>query len=178
MVSCALHTRMSTAPTPTQKELHRIAVTGIIWKKDGNGTRRYLITKRSPTKKAWPNKWTVPGGGLETDDYIHSEATYQNDESPQWYNAVEKTLRREILEEVGIEVDNIGYLLDVAFIRPDGVACIVLSFYCRYASGEVVLDEDATAYAWITAAEVGKYELIQGIDHEIELVEERLAKKP
>lgn len=162
---------------PKEKELHRIAVTGIIWKKDVDGTRRYLITKRSPTKKAWPNKWTVPGGGLETDDYIHSEATHQNDESPQWYNAVEKTLRREILEEVGVEVDSIGYLLDVAFIRPDGVACIVLSFYCRYVSGEVVLDEDATEYAWITAADVAKYELIQGIDHEIDLVEKCLKKE-
>lgn len=167
---------MSPAAEPVEKELHRIAVTGIIWKKDADGTRRYLITKRSPTKKAWPNKWTVPGGGMETDDYIHSEATYANDESPQWYNAVEKTLRREILEEVGIKVDDIQYLLDLTFVRPDGVACVVLSFYCRYVGGEVVLDADATEYAWITATEVRKYELIQGIDHEIELVEERLAK--
>ena len=28
---------------------------------------------------------------------------------------------------------------------------IVLSFYCKYAGGEVTLDEDATEYAWITA---------------------------
>lgn len=164
-------------PTPKDNELHRIAVTGIIWKEDENGTQRYLITKRAPHKKVWPGKWTVPGGGLEVDDYIHSEATHQSSESPQWYNAVEKTLRREILEEVGVEVTDIAYLLDIAFIRPDGVPAIVLSFYCRYASGEVVLDEDATEYAWITAAEIGKYELIQGIDHEIELVEGRLKKK-
>lgn len=162
---------------PKEKELHRIAVTGIIWKKEGDGTRRYLITKRSPTKRAWPNKWTVPGGGLEVDDYVHSEATYQNDENPQWYNAVEKTLRREILEEVGVEVADIGYLLDVAYIRPDGVSVIVLSFYCRYAGGEVALDEDATEYAWITATQVGDYALIQGIDREITLVEERLKKE-
>src|SRR3989344_8825553 len=102
---------MSSVAEPVGKELHRIAVTGIIWKKEADGTRRYLITKRSPTKKAWPNKWTVPGGGMETDDYIHSEATYANSESPQWYNAVEKTLRREILEEAGVEVSDIGYLL-------------------------------------------------------------------
>lgn len=159
---------------PNDNELHRIAVTGIIWKKDEDGTFRYLITKRAPHKKAWPGKWTVPGGGLEVTDYTSTEATYQNSESPQWYNAIEKTLRREVAEEVGVEVDDIQYLLDVAFIRPDGAPCLVLSLYCRYKGGEVKLDEDATEYAWITAAEVGKYELIQGIDHEIQQVEERL----
>lgn len=161
-------------PTPNNNELHRIAVTGIIWKEGEDGTRRYLITKRAPHKKAWPGKWTVPGGGLEATDYMSTEATYQNSESPQWYNAIEKTLLREIKEEVGVEVDRIEYLTDVAFVRPDNVPCLVLSLYCHYVGGEVMLDEDATEYAWITAAEVGKYELIQGIDHEIALVDERL----
>ena len=155
--------------------MHRIAVTGIIWKEEG-GVRKYLITKRSPHKKAWPGKWTVPGGGMEVDDYIHGETTFANSESPQWYNAVEKTLRREIKEEVGLDVTDIGYLLDVAFIRPDGMPAIVLSFYCKYAGGDVVLDEDATEFAWISASEVADFELIQGIDHEIELVEEKLGK--
>lgn len=160
---------------PKERELHRIAVTGIIWKKDADGTHRYLITKRSPAKKAWPNKWTVPGGGMNVDDYIHEEASYNNDESPQWYNAVEKTLRREIREEVSLEVTDVEYLLDLVFVRPDSVPGLVLSFYCRYESGEVKLDEDATEFAWITASEVGAYDLIQGIDHEITLVEERLS---
>jgi 8-oxo-dGTP pyrophosphatase MutT (NUDIX family) len=160
---------------PKEKELHRIAVTGIIWKEDADGTKRYLVTKRAPHKKAWPGKWTVPGGGLETDDYIHGEATYAEGGSPQWYGAVEQCLRREIKEEVNLDVADIGYLLDVAFIRPDGIPAVVLSFYCAYAGGEVVLDEDAVEYAWIRAADVAAYDLIQGIDHEIELVEKRLA---
>jgi 8-oxo-dGTP pyrophosphatase MutT (NUDIX family) len=163
------------APEPIHTDLHRIAITGIIWKQDEDGNRTYLITKRSPTKKAWPNKWTVPGGGLETTDYMSTEATYQNTESPQWYNAVINALQREIREEVGLEVSDIQYLLDLAFIRPDGIPAIVLSYYCKYESGEVVLDEDATEFAWISAEEVGKYDLIQGIDHEIVLVEEQLS---
>lgn len=168
-------------PEPQERELHRIAVTGIIWKEDpsiplgASGHYKYLITKRSPSKKAWPNKWTVPGGGMTIDDYIHSEASYANTESPQWYGAMERTLRREIKEEVALEVGDLHYLLDVAAMRPDGVPVLVLSMYCAYVSGEVALDGDATEYAWITASEVGQYDLIQGIDHEIELVEERLA---
>jgi 8-oxo-dGTP pyrophosphatase MutT (NUDIX family) len=163
-------------PAPIHNELHRIAITGIVWRQEQDGSRRYLITKRAPFKKVWPNKWTVPGGGVEASDYMAGEATYQNSESPQWYGAVETTLRREIREEAGVEVDDIRYLLDVAFIRPDGVPVIVLSFYCRYVSGEVTLDEDATEYAWVTADELGSYEFIQGIDHEIRQVDERLAK--
>ncbi len=43
-------------------ELHRVVVAAIIYK-DG----KFLITKRSPEKRVWPNRWTVPGGGLETE---------------------------------------------------------------------------------------------------------------
>jgi 8-oxo-dGTP pyrophosphatase MutT (NUDIX family) len=161
-------------PKSLHTELHRVAVTGIIWKKDKNGQCLYLITKRSPHKKAWPNKWTVPGGGLMVDDYINKDATYANAESPQWYNVLESGLRREIKEEVNLEVEDIQYLLDVAFIQSDGVPSIVLSFYCKYKSGEIILDDDATEFAWISAKDVSSYELIQGIDHEIGLVEERL----
>ena len=37
------------------KELHRVATTCIIYNAEG----KYLVTKRSPHKKAFPNKWTA-----------------------------------------------------------------------------------------------------------------------
>jgi len=160
--------------TPIHKELHRVAITGIIWKKDDVGVVRYLLAKRSPTKKVWPNKWHAPGGGLEVDDYINSEGSYANTESPQWYNSVEKALTREIQEEVGLTVIDPRYLLSVTFIRPDGIPVLVLSFYCKYESGEIAYDEDTVDSAWVTAEEAKSYDLIQGIDHEIKLVDERL----
>ncbi len=43
------------------RELHRITSTAIIYKDD-----KYLITKRALNKKAFPGKWTVPGGGLKS----------------------------------------------------------------------------------------------------------------
>jgi 8-oxo-dGTP pyrophosphatase MutT (NUDIX family) len=73
------------------KELHRIAVTGIIYNDEG----KYLITRRALTKKASPGKWTVPGGGLNIDDYINLPSSVEGDH-PQWYGVVESTLRREI----------------------------------------------------------------------------------
>ena len=161
-------------PTPVHNVLHRIATTGIIWKEE-EGTRKYLITKRAPHKKVWPNKWTVPGGGLEVTDYINSSDTvYQNTESPQWYNVLAKTLKREIQEEVGVETEEGILLQHVAFIRPDGIPVLVFSFYCKYVSGDVKLDEDATEYAWVTAEEAQSYDFIQGIEKEIMETDNRL----
>jgi len=147
------------------RELHRITSTAIIYK-DG----KYLIVKRSPHKKAFPNKWTVPGGGLEVDDYINIPKTTQD----LWYFAIEKSLRREIKEECNLEVGRIKYLLDIVFIRPDGIPAIILSFYCPYKSGEVALDEDNVEYAWVGYEQAKNYDLIEGLLEEIEMVDRML----
>ena len=149
------------------KELHRIAVTAIIYNKD----RKFLITKRSPSKKAFPNKWTVPGGGLSTDDYVN---TPPSTKAGQWYYSVKKTLRREVKEEVNLEIGKPEYLLDLTFIIPDGTPCMVLSFYAPYVSGEVKLDEDSIDYKWVTAKEAESYDLIDGILEEIKTVDKIL----
>jgi 8-oxo-dGTP pyrophosphatase MutT (NUDIX family) len=141
------------------RELHRIAVTAVIYNDEG----KFLITKRSPHKKVFPNLWTVPGGGMEVDDYIHTEPNGNK----QWYGAIEKTLRREVMEEVNVEIEKPEYFCDVAFIRPDNVPVLVLSYFAKYKSGEVELDDDAVEYAWISVDEIDGYEFIQGIDEEI-----------
>ena len=152
---------------PTNKELHRIAVTAIIYNEEG----KYLVTKRSPHKKSFPNKWTVPGGGLDVDDYMHNKPDTL---SGQWYYAVEKTLRREVKEEVNLEIGKPIYLLDLCFITPDGQPCMVLSYYAPYKSGEIKLDKDSTEYKWVTSEEAMKLDIIQGIEEEIEMVDKIL----
>jgi 8-oxo-dGTP pyrophosphatase MutT (NUDIX family) len=151
------------------KELHRIAVTAIIHK-DG----KYLVTKRSPHKKSFPNKWTVPGGGMEVDDYINTPVSTK---AGQWYYAIEKTLRREVMEEVNLEISKPKYLLDLAFITPDGMPSIVLSYYADYVSGEVKLDKDSTEYKWITVEEAKNMDLIEGIDEEIAMADKIIKNK-
>jgi len=152
------------------KELHRITSTAIIYNNDG----KYLLLRRALNKKAFPGKWTVPGGGLETDDYANTPPTTSDG---QWYFAIEKSLRREIKEEAGIEVSKLKYLLDLTFIRPDGVPVAILSFYGSYLSGEVKLDEDSIEYAWVTYEEAKNYDLIDGILEEIRMVDEILKGK-
>jgi len=106
----------------TDKELHRIAVTAIIYNNEG----QFLVTKRSPHKKVHPNLWTVPGGGMTVDDYISIPITHGTNGR---VGSIETTLRREVKEEVGVEVEKPQYLLDVTFIRPDGIPVLVLSYH-------------------------------------------------
>ncbi|MBI2672460.1 NUDIX domain-containing protein [Candidatus Woesearchaeota archaeon] len=77
---------------------HYVTATAIIIK-DG----KFLITKRSPNEKAFPNLWTVPGGKLEQKDYINK----QKDTKDCWYNAIENLLKREVKEETNLEIKNI-----------------------------------------------------------------------
>ncbi len=150
-------------------ELHRVVVTAIIHKGG-----KFLITKRSPEKRVWPNRWTVPGGGLETEDYIHTPPTTTNG---IWYRALENTLRREIEEEVGVEMGKIEYLLDLVFIRPDKVPVLTLSFYAPWQSGEVKLNNESVDYAWVAYEQIKDYDLIEGIPDEIKLVDDILKKQ-
>ena len=149
------------------KELHRIAITCIIYNDQG----KYLVTKRSPNKKVHPNKWTVPGGGLNTNDYTSRAQTHGN---AGWYGAVEEALLREVREEVGVEIGKAKYLLDLTFIRPDGIPVLVLSYYAPYVFGEVKLDEDAVEYRWVSLEEAKGLDLIAGIYEELEEVENLL----
>lgn len=153
------------------KELHRIVTTTIIYKPEKSGIK-YLITKRSPHKKVYPNKWTVPGGGLSTDDYVNTPSTTKGEKS--WYGALNNSLVREIKEEVNLKIGKPEFLVDMTFIRPDGVPVIVFSYFAKHVSGEVELDEDAVDFKWTTLEEAKKYDLIDGIWEEIRDVDKIL----
>ena len=153
------------------KELHRISTTCIIYNID----KKYLVTKRSLTKKAHPGKWTVPGGGLNVDDYINRP---QTNGDAGWYGAIDESLAREIKEEVNVEVGKIEYLLNLTFIRPDGIPILVLSFYAPYTSGEAKFDadkQDTVDCRWVTLAEAKDLDLIPGIYEELEMVEKLIS---
>src|SRR3990167_9866511 len=99
-------------------KLHIVAATAIIVKDN-----KFLITKRADWEKAFPGKWTVPGGKLEVLDY----ALKQKDTSSHWYNVFENVAKREVKEEVGFELKNIGYVASLVYIRPDGIPAIIVS---------------------------------------------------
>jgi len=153
------------------KELHRVVTTALVYKPD----LTYLVTKRALHKKVMPGKWTIPGGGLEVDDYINTKPSTTG--ANQWYGALENTIRREIKEEVNLEIGKPEFFMDYTFIRPDGVPVLGLSYFAPYIRGEVKLDEDATDFKWISASEIPNYDFIEGVDEEIRMVDEILSRR-
>ncbi|HTK03208.1 MAG TPA: NUDIX domain-containing protein [Alphaproteobacteria bacterium] len=145
--------------------LHEVATTAIIMK--GN---KYLVTKRSPNKKRFPNKWTVPGGKLESKDYL----ALPKDTEFYWYNVLERVLKREVKEEVGIEVKNVEYLTSLATVHADGNPSLVISCIADYVKGKIKLQKEETVdFAWVTVEESKKYDLIDGIYEEFVMIEEK-----
>lgn len=145
------------------KYLHEVVVTAIIVK-DG----KYLITRRSAAKKRFPGMWTVPGGKLETDDYINMP----KETADYWYNVLEKVLRREVKEEVGLDIENITYVTSLATVHGDGYPSLVISCMADYGSGEVALQpEETDDFRWVSLAEAKTYQLIDGIYDELAMAE-------
>ncbi|MBI3421261.1 MAG: NUDIX domain-containing protein [Candidatus Sungbacteria bacterium] len=145
--------------------LHEVVITAIVVKND-----KYLIIRRSPDKKRFPGKWTVPGGKLETSDYT----SLPKDTEHYWYNVLENTLRREVHEEVGIAIQHVEYVTSLATIHGDGSPSLVISCMADYASGEIVLQEaELDQSAWVSLEEAETYDLIDGIYDELVLVEQK-----
>ncbi len=142
---------------------HYVCVTGII-KKDG----KYLICKRSDKEKAFPNKWCVPGGKIERSDFIETP----KDTSDHWLDIFEKVLKKEVKEETNLDIDNIGYVSNLVFIRPNGFSTLIISLSGNHVSGEVNLAADElTEHAWVTLEEAKNYDLIENIYEQIEKVD-------
>jgi len=150
--------------------LHEVAITAIIVK-----DKKYLITRRSPNKKRFPGMWMVPGGKMETSDYLQ----LPKDTEYYWYNVLERTLRREIKEEVGIDIDNIEYVTSLATVHTDGSPSLVISCMADYIGGDVKLKEDESdQYAWVSLEEAKNHKLLDGIYDELVMVEnQRKGKK-
>ena len=128
-----------------------------------------LILKRSDREKVHPGKYAVPGGKLEWKDFDLLNPTRFNGEVLDFENSVEDLLKREVLEEAVIEIqDNLIYLNSVAFVRPDETPVVLVKFAAKYKQGEVVLEEDAfDDYAWVDANELKDYDCILGIQEEV-----------
>lgn len=148
------------------KFLHEVVITAIIIKDN-----KFLITRRSPNKKRFPGMWTVPGGKLETNDYIN----LPKETKDYWYNVLEKVLKREVMEEVGLKIKNIEYVTSLATVHGDGNPSLVISAMADYDSGEVTLQEDETdKYEWVNLEEAKKYDLLDGIYDEFVMADNKL----
>ena len=129
--------------------------------KDG----RYLMVVRGEEEYA-PGGLNFPGGKVEGAE----EAD----------DVLEETLRREIVEEVGLEVeDKMVYIRSSAFLA-EGDPVVDVVFLCRWKSGQAraVDPAEVAAVRWMTAAEaIAHPEMPPWTRLSLELAEEvRLAR--
>ena len=114
--------------------------------------------------------WTAPGGKLETSDYL----ALPKDTKEYWYNVLENTLRREVKEEVGIEIKNIEYVTSLATVYKDGSPSLVISCLADWAFGDISLQpEESEDFAWVNLNEAKNYDLIDGIYDELAMAEQK-----
>jgi len=114
-----------------------------------NDRDQYLICKKPKALGVFPGQWGLPGGGIEANE------------------TMDAALRREIREEVGLEVFDIEPLFFTDGLYPkyyaDGsqrpIYMIFLIFSCRAAISEVKLNPEFEENAWVDRLALRNYDL-------------------
>jgi 8-oxo-dGTP diphosphatase len=137
--------------------LHVVAVFGIIQKE-----HRYLIAKRSEADDQSPGVWAFPGRKVEM---------------LSGTNVIEKSIKREIREEIGIQItNNIHYLGSNGFVRSSGHHVIGLLLLCEYKSGVAAPLEGHTEIKWVTIKEAEQMNLHEYMMDSFHLLKKYLTK--
>lgn len=123
---------------------HIVAVTAVIKNKLGD---KILIAKRNNNEIMHPGKWTYPGGKLERGETLMD------------------TLKREVLEEIGLEIEDFKKLLqDYSFTRPDGHHAVGFNFLVKAKGEDIKLCDDLDDYKWVDLEEMSNFDHIEGME--------------
>jgi 8-oxo-dGTP diphosphatase len=78
------------------------------------------------------------------------------EETQNTNHALEATLRREVLEEIGIQVKNIRYAYNTHFLADDSDKVLDVVFLCDYESGEPRIEdiEEVADILYLDAKEI------------------------
>ncbi len=108
---------------------------------------RILLVERG--KEPLKGYWSIPGGIVETGEKL------------------EEGIRREVMEETGLDVE--PYLMFEIFERiiPDAAGkpeyhYVLMDYLCRRLSGQAAPASDASQVAWVSESELGRYRLTEG----------------
>ncbi len=130
---------------PEQPDQYRTIVVGVIQNRRGE----VLICKKPEDRGVFPGQWGLPGGGIEPCEKM------------------EAALRREIFEEVGIQVSSIRplFFTDGQHSKsyPDGsrreIYMIFLVFSCLAMDEPVHLGPEFIEHAWVSPEKLNTYDL-------------------
>ncbi len=109
-----------------------------------NKQNQVLVLKRSSSDSS-PNVWELPGGGIDDFQDIFAEA------------------KREVLEETGLEVENIELLYSHSFLHHSSNKEIGNVYFFTQANDEVKVSSEHSEYKWVNYAET--LELLNWEDH-------------
>lgn len=131
----------------TKEFEHRTIVVGLVW----NRKKELLLCKMPGNRGVFPGQWGLPGGGIEANETMTN------------------ALRREIREELGIEIQAIkpAFFKDGQYQKsfPDGskkeVYMIFLLFHCIALHEKITLNEEFSEFKWVQEHELANFKMNQ-----------------
>ncbi len=138
----------------------RYIVSGVVQK----GTQ-VVLGRKAKGRLPYPDTWHTPGGGVE--DAALAAKLWQRQDYDNAYLHAE--LRRELREELGIEVKNIRCVVPEYLDEPQEVDApnkhgemvyhYCLEYLCEYDSGEMKAADDLVEAVWVETNQLHTYEL-------------------
>ena len=109
--------------------------------------RQILLVERG--KEPLKGYWSIPGGIVETGEKLV------------------EGIRREVLEETGLDVEPYSMFEIFERIMPDREGkpeyhYVLIDYLCRRLSGQPTAASDVSRVAWVSESELGGYRLTEG----------------
>lgn len=133
----------------------RYIVCGIVQKGD-----MVALGKKAKGVPPYPDVWHTPGGGA--DDSEQAESLYRKGDFDNVY--FQNELKREMKEELGIEITNIRNIVPIYRSEPrqaetpnkhgEMTHYYFLEYLCDYASGDLCASDDLAEAKWVDKNEL------------------------
>jgi 8-oxo-dGTP diphosphatase len=103
---------------------------------------KWLLIKRSEKEEHAGGTFSLVGGKV--------------DKEGNTTDILERTLKREILEEVGVEVINLRYVNSSSFVTDKGVHVVDVVFLCEHQSGEAYAKspDEVADVVWLNTSQI------------------------